>query len=537
MAQLNLLPKALQFQPTLHDRIANRWRRDQHVVGIAFDADAIRAAHVVRTKDGSTRLVQVQKVDLPPAAINEEGIENATSVVAALQTLQEQLVAGGMPTWARVVLGFAGHHLITRTIVLPNMPDRELEESIAWEAEQYVPFDINDVFVAVERSPTPSIEPGTMNVVLAAAVRRSALPFIDAVRGVGFRLAAMEPYAWSIGRYARTMPPTLIRSMGTAKCLVHIDANLTSVSITRNGAALFVRDVSTFGAVLFVETIEKELRVPRETAKEYIRRHCTHEWDAASEETALQVSGIVKHVAEMLARETQRTFDFYAAITIGKENLISSIELLGPGSEIPEIAAAISACSSLTVDTPAHFDAASTEVSAMTQLIFALPIGLALRNDWTQSAHDVGAETATSIREVAPIRRPKPRPTPEPIRLYTPSHRELIRLFTDLAFAVEIGGATSHDALVTIAGDDRSGSRRFRRAISAADARLANGDNVHEAIASTMNIPPILGLVLRATYRGSGTPAPFHACRQYLLGDPFEAVDVTERQLAKRRAR
>src|SRR5262249_51633807 len=45
----------------------------------------------------------------------------------------------------QVATSISGHAVIVKKITMPAMPDEELFEQIHWEAEQYIPFDINDV--------------------------------------------------------------------------------------------------------------------------------------------------------------------------------------------------------------------------------------------------------------------------------------------------------------------------------------------------------------------------------------------------------
>jgi type IV pilus assembly protein PilM len=44
-----------------------------------------------------------------------------------------------------VATSVSGHSVIVKKIPLPVMSEEELEESIQWEAEQHIPFDISDV--------------------------------------------------------------------------------------------------------------------------------------------------------------------------------------------------------------------------------------------------------------------------------------------------------------------------------------------------------------------------------------------------------
>jgi type IV pilus assembly protein PilM len=71
---------------------------------------------------------------------------NSTAVVEAIQELvrrAQRQGEGGRRSASR------GHSVIIKKINLPVMTQEELDESIQWEAEQYIPFDINDVNIDV----------------------------------------------------------------------------------------------------------------------------------------------------------------------------------------------------------------------------------------------------------------------------------------------------------------------------------------------------------------------------------------------------
>ena len=67
-----------------------------------------------------------------------------------------------------VAVSVSGHSVIIKKISLPAMTPEELAESIRWEAEQYIPFDIKDVNVDVEILNSKAGQ-GQMDVLLVAA--------------------------------------------------------------------------------------------------------------------------------------------------------------------------------------------------------------------------------------------------------------------------------------------------------------------------------------------------------------------------------
>src|SRR5256885_2615647 len=103
---------------------------------------------------------------LPPEAIVDGALMNSTAIVEAIRQLVSQYKLKNR----EVAIGVSGHSGIIKKISMPRMTQEELEESIQWEAEQYIPFDVKDVNID-----TPILNPdandatGQMDVLLVAA--------------------------------------------------------------------------------------------------------------------------------------------------------------------------------------------------------------------------------------------------------------------------------------------------------------------------------------------------------------------------------
>src|SRR5712692_11291644 len=80
---------------------------------------------------------------LPAEMIVDGSIMDGLGVVTAIKELAgEQKLKN-----KNVALSISGTSVIVKKITLPSMPVEELEKQIKFEAEQYIPFDINDVYL------------------------------------------------------------------------------------------------------------------------------------------------------------------------------------------------------------------------------------------------------------------------------------------------------------------------------------------------------------------------------------------------------
>src|SRR6185436_12462603 len=97
-----------------------------------------------------------------------------------------------------VVTSVSGHSVIIKKISLPQMTEEELEESIQWEAEQYIPFDINDVNMDVQILGEDEADVGQMKVILVAAKKDIINDYVQAISEAGLAPVVMDVDCFAI---------------------------------------------------------------------------------------------------------------------------------------------------------------------------------------------------------------------------------------------------------------------------------------------------------------------------------------------------
>jgi hypothetical protein len=116
------------------------FRRTKSLVGLDIGSSAVKAVELRRVSSGY-RVVAMGSEPLPPDCIVDGAIIDGGVVSDVIRQLFDR---NGIKT-KEVVASLSGNAVIVKKIVLPLMSDDELRESIYWEAEQYIPFDIQDV--------------------------------------------------------------------------------------------------------------------------------------------------------------------------------------------------------------------------------------------------------------------------------------------------------------------------------------------------------------------------------------------------------
>ena len=142
------------------------FRRAKNLVGLDIGSSAVKLVELKEGKEGRFQLQKAGLESLSPEAIVDGAIMDSSLVVETIA----RLLSSTSVKNSNVAVAVSGHSVIVKKIQLPTMPEEELSESIRWEAEQYVPFDINDVYLDYV-----VLDPGavgeTMSVLLVAAKR------------------------------------------------------------------------------------------------------------------------------------------------------------------------------------------------------------------------------------------------------------------------------------------------------------------------------------------------------------------------------
>jgi type IV pilus assembly protein PilM len=119
----------------------------------------------LREGKGTFKLQNLAISPLPPEAIVDGALMDSVTIINTIK----DLIATSKTKTKEVVTSVSGHSVIVKKINLPLMTEAELEESIQWEAERYIPFDINDVNIDFQISGASTENPELMDVVLVAA--------------------------------------------------------------------------------------------------------------------------------------------------------------------------------------------------------------------------------------------------------------------------------------------------------------------------------------------------------------------------------
>ena len=117
------------------------FRKPKTVVGLDIGSSAVKAVELKPAGKTGYRVVAFASEPVPPDTIVDGAIVDGVAVADAIRRIFDTKRFKGKD----VVASLSGNAVIVKKIALPVMTEAELDESIHWEAEQYIPFDIQDV--------------------------------------------------------------------------------------------------------------------------------------------------------------------------------------------------------------------------------------------------------------------------------------------------------------------------------------------------------------------------------------------------------
>jgi len=309
--------------------------RQKSLLGLDIGSGAIKLVQLDQTGEGySLQRFGVRALD--SELIVDGTIMDAGRVVAVIrELLEEQGVQG-----KEVAFSVSGHSVIVKKIQLPLTPEEELEESIKWEAEQYIPFDINDVnidFHILEGGDEQGLK-DQMDVLLVAVKKEKLTEYTALVMEAGLQPVIVDVDAFTLENMFDINYEVM---EGEVVALVDIGASVMNINIVKGGTFAFTRDIS-IGGNRYTETIQREFNVTFEQAEMAKRGESVEGIDS---DALFNIIGLLN---DKISSEISRSFDYFRA-TSTNEN-IDRILLSGGGAKVKGLLDFLSEKSGLPVE-------------------------------------------------------------------------------------------------------------------------------------------------------------------------------------------
>ena len=292
------------------------FRRAKSLVGLDIGSSAVKAVEL-KQAGKAFKVAAFGSEAIPPDSIVDGAIIDGGAVADAIRRL---FTSGAIKT-KDVAASLSGNAVIVKKITLPQMSEAELAESIYWEAEQYIPFDIQDVNLDYQ-----ILDKGgdggkaTMDVLLVAAKKEKIADYTGVIAQAGRSAVVVDVDAFALQNAYEVnygIEPNIIVA------LLNAGASATNINILNGDQSVFTRDIS-IGGNAYTEALQKELNLPFDLADQLKRGMPV---DGVTYEDAKPV---LRAVSENVMLEIQKTFDFFK--TTASSDRIDRIMLSGGAS-------------------------------------------------------------------------------------------------------------------------------------------------------------------------------------------------------------
>jgi type IV pilus assembly protein PilM len=288
--------------------------RKKGILGLDIGSSSIKVLELTEAKNGF-ELANFGIEYLPHETIVDSTIMNAPAVVNAIRKL---IADNHIKAPRDVATSVSGHSVIIRKITLPLMTEEEIEGNIQWEAEQYIPFDINEVNIDYQRLEMEGEDQESQDVLLVAVKKDMVNDYVTVISEAG-----MNPVVMDVDAFATQNMYEVNYEMERGKVitLVNIGASVININIVYNGNSVFTRDMS-IGGNHYTEELQKQLSVSFDEAEQV---------KIGKQQAPQNIQPVLDSISNSVALEIQRSLDFFTATS--NFGHISKVYLAGGASK------------------------------------------------------------------------------------------------------------------------------------------------------------------------------------------------------------
>jgi len=336
------------------------------VVGLSIGSSSIKIIELKKAGN-AWKLLHFGIVQIPDDVIVNREIVNPIAIVDSIKTLINQIKLNSRNVCASV----SGTSVIFKrmTVDVPN--PRETQEAVFWEAEQYLPFDVSQVYMDYHVLSRGS--DNKTDLILIAAKKALVDTYMSAISDSGLVPKVIDIDFFAMQNLFELNYPA---NPSEAVALVDLGASATKIVVVDRGVPVFTKDSALGGRNITAE-IQRNLNLNYADAE-------TLKVGGQGGPMPQEVSDLLNIGAENFATEIKRALDFYSASSTGAP--VAYVLLSGGSAKIPNISKVVEDATRLPTQVVNPFNAITYDPSVFTQEylnaiapLAAVPIGLAIR--------------------------------------------------------------------------------------------------------------------------------------------------------------
>jgi len=302
-------------------------RQPAPLIGLDISSSSVKLVELSRSKAGGYVLERCAMVTLERGWIADGVIEKFDEVADAVRRAVKK---SGTKT-KNVAMALPPSAVITKKIVLPGgLNDQELEAQVETEANQYIPFPLDEVSLDFCILGPSANSPGDVEVLIAASRREKVQDVSGLAEAAGLKpvVVDVESYAARLaaGRLIDNLPES---GRDRVVALFEVGALTTSMQVMRNDEVLYDRD-QAFGGAQLTQMIMRQYGFSAEEAEAKKRNgELPDDYEAA----------VLAPFLQTLVQELGRALQFFFTSTT--HNKVDLLMLAGGSSALPGLTDAV----------------------------------------------------------------------------------------------------------------------------------------------------------------------------------------------------
>ena len=314
------------------------FRKKDHLVGLDIGSRTIKAGEIGDTKKGKV-LNKFGTIDIAPGLIEDGSIKDPEAIAESIRQLYH---SNGIRE-QNVAISIGGYSVIVKKINVQTQTDDELQDSMPFEAEQYIPFDIADVNLDYQVLGENEHNPNQLSVLLVAAKKEMVNDYINLIQLAGLNPCIIDVDAFALQNIFELSYATNEENVA----LIDIGASKTSLNILKGNTSVFMRDVSLGCG----QVNQKIVSIADCSLEEAEALKFGDQTDKISQE---DLSDIISSVVADWCTEIRRALDFFYSTYPDEQ--IKKIVLSGGGGTIKEFRQLLAVETSADVQTINPFE-------------------------------------------------------------------------------------------------------------------------------------------------------------------------------------
>ncbi len=237
-------------------------RKQTSVLGIDISTAAIKLLELSR--EGARYRVECYSVaPLPQDAVVDKNITNIEVIAEAVKKAVKQ----SDTKLRHACVAVAGSSVMTKIITMPaSLNDEDMSEQILVEADQYVPFSLDEVNLDFEVQGVNANNQDLVDVLLAASRRENVEDRVEALSMAGLKTKIVDVEAFAMenafGLLFDQLPENLVDQ---TVAIADIGATMATLNVLNNSRTVYTREQS-FGGKQLTEEIQRRYGLSYEEA-------------------------------------------------------------------------------------------------------------------------------------------------------------------------------------------------------------------------------------------------------------------------------